>query len=71
MICSYKIILYPFRFIAVSLGAAAAVASSAAKELKLDELFPHDRLIDVRITLADADWDKIRHQRRTRENALP
>ena len=71
MICSYKIILYPFRFIAVGLGAAAAVASSAAKELKLDELFPHDRLIDVRITLADADWDKIRHQRRTRENALP
>ncbi len=71
MICLYKIILYTFRFIAVGLGAAAAVPSSAAKELKLDELFPHDRLIDVRITLADADWDKIRHQRRTRENALP
>ncbi|MDP6794335.1 MAG: CotH kinase family protein [Verrucomicrobiota bacterium] len=61
----------PFRFIPVCLGCATAVCGTAAKELKLDELFPHDRLLEVNITVAEADWDKIRYQRRTRENALP
>ncbi len=59
------------RFIAVGLGFAAALCGTAAKELKLDELFPRNRLLEVDITLAEADWDKIRYQRRTRENALP
>ena len=59
------------RFIAVGLGLAAALHGAPAKELKLDELFPKDRLLEVNITLSGADWDKIRYQRRTRENALP
>ena len=59
------------RFIAIGLGLAAALHDAPAKELKLDELFPKDRLLEVKITLSGADWDKIRYQRRTRENALP
>ena len=59
------------RFIAIGLGLAAALHDAPAKELKLDELFPKDRLLEVKITLSEADWDKIRYQRRTRENALP
>ncbi len=44
---------------------------SYAKELKLDDLFPENRLIEVNITISDQNWDKLRYQRRTRENALP
>jgi len=61
----------PFRFIPVGLGLATAVCGATAKELKLDGLFPPDRLLEVNITVAESDWDTIRHQRRTRENALP
>ncbi len=57
--------------IAGGLGFAIALCGAAAKELKLDELFPKDRLLEIDITLSEADWDKIRYQRRTRENALP
>ena len=59
------------RLIAVGLGCTAALHLTPAKELKLDELFPKDRLLEVNIALSEADWEKIRYQRRTRENALP
>ena len=59
------------KFIAVSLYFFAAIQGANAKELKLDDLFPKDRLLEVNITIAEQDWDKIRYQRRTRENALP
>ena len=59
------------RFIAIGLGLATALHDAPAKELKLDELFPKDRLLEVNIALSEADWEKIRYQRRTRENALP
>ncbi|MBT4623952.1 MAG: hypothetical protein HOB97_07890, partial [Verrucomicrobia bacterium] len=59
------------RLIAVGLGCTAALHGTPAKELKLDELFPKDRLLEVNIALSEADWEKIRYQRRTRENALP
>ena len=45
--------------------------SGFAKELKLDDLFPKDRLIEVNITISEKNWDTLRYQRRTRENALP
>ena len=57
----------------MALGLAVVIFAnvSNAKELKLDDLFPNNRLINVNITISDQDWDKIRYQRRTRENALP
>ncbi|MDP6448082.1 MAG: hypothetical protein QF805_30095, partial [Pirellulaceae bacterium] len=45
-------------------------ASSAADKLTLDELFPMDRVIDVRITVAEEDWDTIRFQSRNISSAL-
>ena len=48
------------RFIAIGLGLAAALHDAPAKELKLDELFPKDRLLEVNIALSEADWEKIR-----------
>ncbi|MEC7812612.1 MAG: CotH kinase family protein [Verrucomicrobiota bacterium] len=44
--------------------------SAADKELTLDELFPTDRVLDVQITVAGKDWDKIRHQSRDFVSAL-
>ena len=41
-----------------------AVSSGIAKELTLDDIFPTDRVLDVQITVADEDWDKIRYQAR-------
>jgi len=63
--------IYAPKFIAVGLCLFAAIQGANAKELKLDDLFPKDRLLEVNITIAEQDWDKIRYQRRTRENALP
>ena len=57
--------------IAIGLCFIAAHQCTTAKELKLDDLFPKDRLLEINITIAEQDWDKIRYQRRTRENALP
>lgn len=48
-----------------------AVANSvSAKELTLDDIFPTDRVLDVQITIADEDWDTIRHQSRDFFSAL-
>ncbi len=57
----------------MALGLIAVIFAngSYAKELKLDDLFPENRLIEVNITISDQNWDKLRYQRRTRENALP
>ena len=41
-----------------------------ATELKLDDIFPTDRVLDVRITVAEEDWDTIRHQSRNFASAL-
>ena len=41
-----------------------------ATELTLDDIFPTDRVLDVQITLAEEDWDTIRHQSRNFASAL-
>ena len=41
-----------------------AINSAASEVLTLDDLFPNDRVLDVQITVADDDWDTIRHQER-------
>ena len=48
----------------------AGVNSAAGKDLTLADLFPRDRVLDVRITLAKKDWDKIRIQTRSFQAAL-
>ena len=47
-----------------------AVNSAAYAAMTLDDLFPSDRVLDVQITVADKDWDTIRHQRRDFRSAL-
>ena len=47
-----------------------AAATGSAKELTLDDVFPTDRVLDVQITVAEKDWDKIRHQARNFISAL-
>ena len=41
-----------------------------ATELRLDDIFPTDRVLDVQITVAEEDWDTIRHQSRNFASAL-
>lgn len=41
-----------------------------ATELTLDDIFPIDRVLGVQITVAEEDWDTIRHQSRTFASAL-
>ena len=48
----------------------AATGLAADKKLTLNELFPADRVLDVQITVAEKDWDKIRHQSRNFVSAL-
>ena len=48
----------------------AATGLAADKKLTPDELFPADRVLDVQITVAEKDWDKIRHQSRNFVSAL-
>lgn len=47
-----------------------AVNSAAYAAMTLDDLFPSDRVLDVQITVADKDWDTIRHQRRDFRSTL-
>ena len=42
-----------------------AVNTVAANELTLDDVFPTDRVLDVQVTVAEEDWDTIRHQSRS------
>ena len=48
----------------------AVVSGVSAKELTMDDIFPTDRVLDVQITVADADWDTIRYQSRDFFSAL-
>ena len=48
----------------------AATAPAADKKLTLNDLFPDDRVLDVQITVAGKDWDRIRHQSRNFVSAL-
>ena len=59
-------LLHAFLIVAVSVA-----AETHAKDLTLDDLFPTDRVVDVKITLPKADWDKIRVQSRSFQQALP
>ena len=56
---------------ALGLALAGLAQSGLAKELNLDDLFPRDRLLEINVTIPEEDWDTLRYQRRTRENALP
>ena len=48
----------------------AATGLAADKKLTFAELFPADRVLDVQITVAEKDWEKIRHQSRNFVSAL-
>ncbi len=54
----------------IALCCLVAVNTLAAKELTLDDIFPTNRVLDVQITVADKDWDTIRHQSRDFVSAL-
>lgn len=56
--------------LATLLSLGAAIHSSSAKELTLDDIFPTDRVIDVQITVSQRDWDTIRYQSRDFVSAL-
>ena len=56
--------------VAIFLCLGIAAHDSIAKELKLDDIFPTDRIIDVQITISQQDWDTIRYQSRDFMTAL-
>ena len=59
------------KYTALALSLAGGAQAGLAEDLKLDDLFPKDRLLEVNITISEENWDTLRYQRRTRENALP
>lgn len=50
--------------------AASSLSAQEPRRLTLDDLFPRDRVLDVRITVAEDDWDMLRRQTRTFASAL-
>ena len=56
--------------VAIFLCLGIAAHDSIAKELTLDDIFPTDRVIDVKITISQRDWDTIRYQSRDFMTAL-
>ena len=46
------------------------LSAQSPQALTLDGLFPKDRILEVKIEVAEADWDTIRRQRRTFFSAL-
>ena len=56
--------------VAIFLCLGIAAHDSIAKELRLDDIFPTDRIIDVQITVSQQDWDTIRYQSRDFMTAL-
>ena len=56
--------------IAIFLCLGAVAHNTSAKELMLDDIFPTDRVIDVKITVSQRDWDTIRYQSRDFMSAL-
>ena len=53
-----------------SAEAPATSIGGSLKTLKLDDIFPKDRVLEVDITLADKDWDTLRYQSRNFFEAL-
>ena len=51
-----------FNILTVGLFLALGQALGQAKELKLDDLFPKDRVTEVNIKVSQANWDKLRFQ---------
>ena len=51
-------------------GLLVCQATHAGSSLRLDELFPGDRLVDIQISLSPSDWDTLRHQSRGFMEAL-
>ncbi|NRA95329.1 MAG: CotH kinase family protein, partial [Planctomycetes bacterium] len=49
---------------------APPTRKTTVHKLTIDALFPTDRVLDVRITVAEEDWNTIRHQSRTFQTAL-
>lgn len=49
---------------------AASLAVGQSPSLKLKDLFPSNRVLDIKVTVAEEDWEKIRKQRRTFSTAL-
>ncbi len=49
---------------------AIATRDVGAADLTIDDLFPTDRVLDVRIEVSEEDWDTIRNQRRDFRSAL-
>ncbi len=49
---------------------AAAQPDAPQRELTLDALFPHDRVLDVRIRLPKRDWNRLRMQNRSFNDAI-
>ena len=49
---------------------AAVIGIAAIKDITTFELFPTDRVLDVQITVAEKDWNKIRFQSRNFFEAL-
>ena len=56
---------------ALGLALAGVAQTSLAKELKLDDLFPRDRLLEIKVTIEVVYWEYLRYQRRSRVNDLP
>ena len=56
--------------IAIILCLGIALHNANAKKLKLDDIFPSDRIVDVQITVPQKDWDTIRYQSRDFRTAL-
>jgi len=50
--------------------AAVFVSPVVGQSLTLDDLFPADRVLDVRITVGEQDWKMVRRQSRTLRTAL-
>ena len=50
------------KILAVVLFFSGSLEHIQAKELKLDDLFPKDRVIEVNIKVSKANWDKLRFQ---------
>ncbi len=57
-------------FATIALCFAIPMQGGVAKELTLDDIFPPARVVDVQITVAAEEWDKIRHQSRNFMTAL-
>ena len=49
---------------------ASSLAVAQSSSLKLKDLFPSKRVLDIQVTVAEEDWEKIRKQRRTFSSAL-